>query len=37
MLVVRDLLVEPKRFTDLQNGLPGIPSNVLSRCPMPIL
>ncbi|MBV8724368.1 MAG: transcriptional regulator [Candidatus Eremiobacteraeota bacterium] len=30
MLVVRDLLVEPKRFTDLQNGLPGIPSNVLS-------
>jgi DNA-binding HxlR family transcriptional regulator len=29
-LVVRNLLVGPKRFTDLQNGLPGIPSNVLT-------
>ncbi|MBV8369165.1 MAG: transcriptional regulator [Candidatus Eremiobacteraeota bacterium] len=29
-LVVRDLLVGPKRFTDLQNGLAGIPSNVLT-------
>src|ERR1700736_4345674 len=30
MLVVRDLLVGPKRFTDLLRGLPGIPSNVLT-------
>jgi DNA-binding HxlR family transcriptional regulator len=30
LLIVRDLLVEPKRFTDLQHGLPGIPSNVLT-------
>lgn len=30
MLIVRDLLVAPKRFTDLQRGLPGIPSNVLA-------
>ncbi len=30
LLVVRDLLVEPKRFTDLLRGLPGIPSNVLT-------
>ena len=30
LLIVRDLLVEPKRFTDLKNGLPGIPTNVLS-------
>ena len=30
LLVVRDLLTGPKRFTDLQQGLPGIPSNVLS-------
>lgn len=30
-LIVRDLLVGPKRFSDLQRGLPGIPSNVLSR------
>jgi len=30
LLVVRDLLVGPKRFTDLQRGLPGIPSNVLT-------
>ncbi|MBV9234030.1 MAG: helix-turn-helix transcriptional regulator [Candidatus Eremiobacteraeota bacterium] len=30
LLVLRDLLVEPKRFTDLQRGLPGIPSNVLT-------
>lgn len=29
-LIVRDLLVGPKRFTDLQRGLPGIPSNVLT-------
>jgi DNA-binding HxlR family transcriptional regulator len=30
LLVVRDLLVSPKRFTDLLRGLPGIPSNVLT-------
>jgi DNA-binding HxlR family transcriptional regulator len=30
LLIVRDLLVEPKRFTDLKRGLPGIPTNVLT-------
>lgn len=30
MLVVRDLLVGAKRFSDLLRGLPGIPSNVLT-------
>ncbi len=30
MLIVRDLLVAPKRFTDLLHGLPGIPTNGLS-------
>jgi DNA-binding HxlR family transcriptional regulator len=30
MLIVRDLLVSPKRFTDLHRGLPGIPTNVLT-------
>jgi DNA-binding HxlR family transcriptional regulator len=30
LLIVRDLMVAPKRFTDLQRGLPGIPSNVLT-------
>jgi DNA-binding HxlR family transcriptional regulator len=30
LLIVRDLLVGPRRFTDLQRGLPGIPSNVLT-------
>jgi len=30
MLVIRDLLVAPKRFTDLLRGLPGIPTNVLT-------
>lgn len=30
MLIVRDLLVGPKRFTDLHRGLPGIPTNVLT-------
>jgi DNA-binding HxlR family transcriptional regulator len=30
LLVVRDLLAGPKRFTELQKGLPGIPSNVLT-------
>jgi DNA-binding HxlR family transcriptional regulator len=30
MLIVRDLILGPKRFTDLRRGLPRIPSNVLS-------
>ncbi|HEY2473313.1 MAG TPA: helix-turn-helix domain-containing protein [Candidatus Cybelea sp.] len=30
LLIARDLLVGPKRFTDLQRGLTGIPSNVLT-------
>jgi DNA-binding HxlR family transcriptional regulator len=30
LLLVRDLLVSPKRFTDLRRGLPKIPSNILS-------
>lgn len=30
LLVVRDLIPGPKRFTDLRRGLPRIPSNVLS-------
>lgn len=29
-LVIRDLLVGPKRFTDLHRGLPGIPTNILT-------
>jgi len=29
-LVIRDLILGPKRFTDLRRGLPRIPSNVLS-------
>jgi DNA-binding HxlR family transcriptional regulator len=30
LLIIRDLLVSPKRFTDLRNGLPRIPTNILS-------
>lgn len=30
LLLVRDLLVSPKRFTELRRGLPKIPSNILS-------
>lgn len=30
LLVVRDLLVGPKRFTDLHRGLAGIPTNILT-------
>ena len=30
LLLVRDLLLGPKRFTELRRGLPRIPSNVLS-------
>ena len=30
LLVVRDLLLGPRRFTDLQRGLGKVPTNVLS-------
>ena len=30
MLIVRDLLTGPKRFSELQDGLPGVPTNVLT-------
>jgi DNA-binding HxlR family transcriptional regulator len=30
LLVIRDLLLGPKRFTDLRRGLPRIPTNILS-------
>jgi DNA-binding HxlR family transcriptional regulator len=30
LLVVRDLLVGPKRYTDLRRGLPRIPTNILA-------
>jgi DNA-binding HxlR family transcriptional regulator len=30
LLIVRDLMVSPKRFTDLRRGLPGIPTNILT-------
>jgi DNA-binding HxlR family transcriptional regulator len=30
MLIVRDLILGPRRFTEIQRGLPGIPTNVLS-------
>ncbi len=30
LLIVRDLLVSPKRFTDLRQGLPRIPTNILA-------
>jgi DNA-binding HxlR family transcriptional regulator/putative sterol carrier protein len=30
LLIVRDLLTGPKRFSELQEGLPGIPTNVLT-------
>src|SRR5262249_26343166 len=30
LLIVRDLLNGPKRFSEIQRGLPGIPSNVLT-------
>jgi DNA-binding HxlR family transcriptional regulator len=31
LLVVRELLLSPKRFTDLRSGLPGISSNILAQ------
>jgi len=30
LLIVRDLVLGPKRFTDLRRGLPRIPTNILS-------
>ena len=30
LLILRDLSVRPRRYTDLLEGLPGIPTNVLS-------
>src|SRR5690625_784615 len=30
LLILRDLLVGPARYSDLLRGLPGIPTNVLS-------
>jgi DNA-binding HxlR family transcriptional regulator len=30
LMIVRDLLVGPKRFSDLLRGLPGIPTNILT-------
>src|SRR6185369_17013031 len=30
MLILRDLLVAPQRYSDLLAGLPGIPTNVLA-------
>jgi DNA-binding HxlR family transcriptional regulator len=30
LLIVRELLIGPKRYTELQHGLPGIPTNILS-------
>jgi DNA-binding HxlR family transcriptional regulator len=30
MLIVRDLVVGPRRYTDLRHGLPKIPTNILS-------
>lgn len=30
LLIIRDLLVGPKRFTDLHRGMPKIPTNILS-------
>ncbi|MEV6897424.1 helix-turn-helix domain-containing protein [Amycolatopsis sp. NPDC051372] len=30
LLIIRDLAIHPRRYTDLLDGLPGIPSNVLA-------
>jgi DNA-binding HxlR family transcriptional regulator/putative sterol carrier protein len=30
LLIVRELLAGPKRYTELQHGLPGVPTNILS-------
>ena len=34
LMVVRELLLGPKRFTDLRNGLPNASPNVLSQRPV---
>lgn len=31
LLIVRDLLIGPKRFGEILRGLPGIPTNILTR------
>ncbi|HLI97871.1 MAG TPA: helix-turn-helix domain-containing protein [Candidatus Baltobacteraceae bacterium] len=31
LMIVRDLLVGPKRFGEIHRGLPGIPTNILTR------
>ena len=31
LMVLRDLFVSPKRYSDLKRGLPGIPTNILTR------
>jgi DNA-binding HxlR family transcriptional regulator len=31
LLIIRDLLIGPRRFTDLRRGLPRIPTNVLTE------
>src|SRR5687768_1862067 len=30
LLIVRELLTGPKRYADLQHGLPGVPTNLLA-------
>ncbi len=30
LLIIRDLLVGPKRFSEIERGLPGIPTNILT-------
>lgn len=30
LLIVRDLLIGPKRFSEIERGLPGIPTNILT-------
>ena len=30
LLIVREFLLRPKRFTDLRGGLPGISTNILA-------
>jgi DNA-binding HxlR family transcriptional regulator len=30
LMIVRELLLGPKRYSELENGLPGIPTNVLA-------
>ena len=31
LLIIRELMLGPKRFTDLKDGLPGIASNLLAE------